>query len=347
MERAHVLPLHRRPGRGLGARPAAASRATRRCPTRRARRCSAREQRAWLLRTLAASTRAVQGRLLAVHARAAAARTRATAAGPRASPPSATCCSTTSSEQVGGTTLFVTGDTHWTMAYDRDGLFEARAVPARHPDAERHHAHPAERRRAGARAARRRVRRRRARPLRADRRRRRPAQREAGAHARPRGRRDRLPPRFHAAPPTLAQAHATPIAAHRMALITRGWRTPTRMWLRGRKHRRCAARCRPSCGRPRRPHHHWRPLRSDGPGHRRASGRAARRARRCRGRRLSPGASADLGLARAAAAMPNASSGSERPSQQYRGRRPAHDRRRRVAGARVAQRAASRGRARA
>jgi phosphodiesterase/alkaline phosphatase D-like protein len=32
-------------------------------------------------------------------------------------------------ERVSGRTLFVTGDTHWTMAYERDGLFEARPCP--------------------------------------------------------------------------------------------------------------------------------------------------------------------------------------------------------------------------
>jgi len=32
-------------------------------------------------------------------------------------------------EQVSGRTLFVTGDTHWTMVYDRDGLLEARPCP--------------------------------------------------------------------------------------------------------------------------------------------------------------------------------------------------------------------------
>ena len=32
-------------------------------------------------------------------------------------------------KRVSGRTLFVTGDTHWTMAYDRDGLFEARPCP--------------------------------------------------------------------------------------------------------------------------------------------------------------------------------------------------------------------------
>ena len=42
---------------------------------------------------------------------------------------SATCCSTTSTSSVRGTTLFVTGDTHWTMAYDHAGLFEARPCP--------------------------------------------------------------------------------------------------------------------------------------------------------------------------------------------------------------------------
>ena len=31
--------------------------------------------------------------------------------------------------KVGGRTIFVTGDTHWTMVYDRDGLFEARPCP--------------------------------------------------------------------------------------------------------------------------------------------------------------------------------------------------------------------------
>jgi hypothetical protein len=31
--------------------------------------------------------------------------------------------------RVSGRTLFVTGDTHWTMVYDRDGLFEARPCP--------------------------------------------------------------------------------------------------------------------------------------------------------------------------------------------------------------------------
>jgi PhoD-like phosphatase len=32
-------------------------------------------------------------------------------------------------KRVSGRTVFVTGDTHWTMAYDRDGLFEARPCP--------------------------------------------------------------------------------------------------------------------------------------------------------------------------------------------------------------------------
>jgi phosphodiesterase/alkaline phosphatase D-like protein len=32
-------------------------------------------------------------------------------------------------ERVSGRTVFVTGDTHWTMAYERDGLFEARPCP--------------------------------------------------------------------------------------------------------------------------------------------------------------------------------------------------------------------------
>lgn len=32
-------------------------------------------------------------------------------------------------EQVSGRTIFVTGDTHWTLAYDREGLFEARPCP--------------------------------------------------------------------------------------------------------------------------------------------------------------------------------------------------------------------------
>ena len=32
-------------------------------------------------------------------------------------------------KRVTGRTLFVTGDTHWTLAYDRDGLFEARPCP--------------------------------------------------------------------------------------------------------------------------------------------------------------------------------------------------------------------------
>jgi phosphodiesterase/alkaline phosphatase D-like protein len=32
-------------------------------------------------------------------------------------------------KHVRGRTLFVTGDTHWTMVYDRDGLFEARPCP--------------------------------------------------------------------------------------------------------------------------------------------------------------------------------------------------------------------------
>jgi phosphodiesterase/alkaline phosphatase D-like protein len=32
-------------------------------------------------------------------------------------------------DRVRGRTLFVTGDTHWTMVYDRDGLFEARPCP--------------------------------------------------------------------------------------------------------------------------------------------------------------------------------------------------------------------------
>ena len=32
-------------------------------------------------------------------------------------------------KKVSGQTVFVTGDTHWTMVYDRDGLFEARPCP--------------------------------------------------------------------------------------------------------------------------------------------------------------------------------------------------------------------------
>ena len=32
-------------------------------------------------------------------------------------------------QHVSGQTLFVTGDTHWTMVYDKDGLFEARPCP--------------------------------------------------------------------------------------------------------------------------------------------------------------------------------------------------------------------------
>jgi hypothetical protein len=32
-------------------------------------------------------------------------------------------------EHVSGRVIFVTGDTHWTMAYDQDGLFEARPCP--------------------------------------------------------------------------------------------------------------------------------------------------------------------------------------------------------------------------
>jgi hypothetical protein len=32
-------------------------------------------------------------------------------------------------KRVTGTTIFVTGDTHWTMVYDRDGLYEARPCP--------------------------------------------------------------------------------------------------------------------------------------------------------------------------------------------------------------------------
>ena len=32
-------------------------------------------------------------------------------------------------QQVTGTTIFITGDTHYTMVYDRDGLFEARPCP--------------------------------------------------------------------------------------------------------------------------------------------------------------------------------------------------------------------------
>jgi phosphodiesterase/alkaline phosphatase D-like protein len=32
-------------------------------------------------------------------------------------------------QHVSGQTLFVTGDTHWTMVYDRDGVFEARPCP--------------------------------------------------------------------------------------------------------------------------------------------------------------------------------------------------------------------------
>ena len=32
-------------------------------------------------------------------------------------------------ERVSGRTIFVTGDTHWTLVYDRDGLFEARPCP--------------------------------------------------------------------------------------------------------------------------------------------------------------------------------------------------------------------------
>jgi phosphodiesterase/alkaline phosphatase D-like protein len=32
-------------------------------------------------------------------------------------------------KHVRGRTLFITGDTHWTMVYDHDGLFEARPCP--------------------------------------------------------------------------------------------------------------------------------------------------------------------------------------------------------------------------
>jgi phosphodiesterase/alkaline phosphatase D-like protein len=32
-------------------------------------------------------------------------------------------------ENVAGQTIFITGDTHWTMVYDKDGLFEARPCP--------------------------------------------------------------------------------------------------------------------------------------------------------------------------------------------------------------------------
>jgi phosphodiesterase/alkaline phosphatase D-like protein len=32
-------------------------------------------------------------------------------------------------DRVRGRTIFITGDTHWTMVYDRDGLFEARPCP--------------------------------------------------------------------------------------------------------------------------------------------------------------------------------------------------------------------------
>jgi hypothetical protein len=32
-------------------------------------------------------------------------------------------------KHVSGRTIFLTGDTHWTMVYDKDGLFEARACP--------------------------------------------------------------------------------------------------------------------------------------------------------------------------------------------------------------------------
>jgi hypothetical protein len=32
-------------------------------------------------------------------------------------------------ERVSGRTIFVTGDTHWTLAYEKDGLFEARPCP--------------------------------------------------------------------------------------------------------------------------------------------------------------------------------------------------------------------------
>jgi phosphodiesterase/alkaline phosphatase D-like protein len=32
-------------------------------------------------------------------------------------------------DRVTGQTIFVTGDTHWTMVYDRDGIFEARPCP--------------------------------------------------------------------------------------------------------------------------------------------------------------------------------------------------------------------------
>ena len=81
MERRPLLPLLRRAGRVLGARPAPLQERpdAARTPAQDAARAP--QQREWLLRTLAASTRAVQGHLLAVHARRAA-RTRATAAGP-------------------------------------------------------------------------------------------------------------------------------------------------------------------------------------------------------------------------------------------------------------------------
>ena len=97
-------------------------------PDRPARRCSARRSATGCCGRSA--PRARRSRSSARRARSPRSPpTRATGAGRRASPPSATCCSPTSASGSPGRTLFVTGDTHWTMAYDRDGLFEARPCP--------------------------------------------------------------------------------------------------------------------------------------------------------------------------------------------------------------------------
>ena len=57
------------------------------------------------------------------------ARTPATATGARATRPSATSSCATSRRRSRAGRVFITGDTHYTMVYDRDGLFEARPCP--------------------------------------------------------------------------------------------------------------------------------------------------------------------------------------------------------------------------
>ena len=123
----HLLPLRRRPGRGLGPRPASLQErpgARRHAPTSR---CWAPRQRAWLLRTLAASRapfKVICSPCSLFHA-------------PNARDGNWSAGFTAErdlilahiAKRVPGRSVFLTGDVHTTMVYDRDGVFEIRACP--------------------------------------------------------------------------------------------------------------------------------------------------------------------------------------------------------------------------